>query len=75
MGVSDVVQAFLFALFAVLTTALWAVTMPTYNNLLVPELLPAAAYPPIFPSNGAAPSFLTLAAHFSAYLVANVVDP
>jgi hypothetical protein len=75
MGVSDVVQAFLFAIFAVLTSALWAVTAPTYDNLLVPELLPSAAYPPIFPSSGAPPSFLTLAAHFSAYLVANVVDP
>jgi hypothetical protein len=73
--VSDVVQAFLFALFAVLTGALWAITTPTYNDLLVPELAPAAAYPPVFPSGGAPSSFLTLAAGFSSYLVANVVDP
>jgi hypothetical protein len=75
VDVSQVVQAVLFALFAVLTSALWGVTAPTYDNLLVPELLPSAAYPPIFPSGGAPPSFLTLAARFSAYLVANVVDP
>jgi hypothetical protein len=74
-SVFDAVQAVLFALFAVLTGVLWAVTEPTYDFLLVPELAPAAAYPPIFPSPGGAPSFLTLAAQFSAYLVSNVVDP
>lgn len=74
MSLSDVVQAFLFALFAVLTGVLWAVTAPTYDSLLVPELQPAAAYPAVFPSGGG-PSFLSLAARFSAYLVANVVDP
>jgi hypothetical protein len=71
----DIVQALLFALFAALTGVLWAITAPTYDFLLVPELAPAAAYPPIFPSGGAPPSFLTLAASFSSYLVANVVDP
>ncbi|MCI4328270.1 MAG: hypothetical protein L3K01_02715 [Thermoplasmata archaeon] len=75
MAVSDVVQAVLFSLFAVLTGALWAITAPTYDYLLVPELQPAAAYPAIFPSSGGSPSFLSLAAQFSAYLVANVVDP
>src|SRR5580693_6618657 len=75
-SVSEVVQAILFALFASLTGILWAVTLPTYNDLLVPELLPGAAYPPLFgPGSGAASSFLTLAAQFSGYLVANVVDP
>jgi hypothetical protein len=75
-SVSEVVQAILFALFASLTGILWAVTLPTYNDLLVPELLPGAAYPPLFgPGSGASSSFLTLAAQFSGYLVANVVDP
>jgi hypothetical protein len=61
-SVSEVVQAVLFALFASLTGILWAVTLPTYNDLLVPELLPGAAYPPLFgPGSGASSSFLTLA--------------
>jgi len=75
-SVSSVVQAVVFALFAVLTGVLWAVTLPTYNDLLVPELLPGAAYPTLLgPGAGSSSSFLALAARFSEFLVANVVDP
>ncbi|MCI4326589.1 MAG: hypothetical protein L3K16_03000 [Thermoplasmata archaeon] len=75
-SVSSVVQAVVFALFAVLTGVLWAVTLPTYNDLLVPELLPGAAYPILLgPGAGSSSSFLALAARFSEFLVANVVDP
>ncbi|HXQ94959.1 MAG TPA: hypothetical protein VN864_07345 [Thermoplasmata archaeon] len=75
-SLSDAVQALLFALFASLTGILWAVTLPTYDDLLVPELAPASAYPPLLgPGSGGSSSFLTLAAQFSDYLVANVVDP
>ncbi|MCI4362241.1 MAG: hypothetical protein L3J77_03520 [Thermoplasmata archaeon] len=74
-SVSDAVNAVLFALFAALTAALWAVTLPTYNDLLVPELQPSALYPPLIGPGAGGASFLALAAQFSAYLVANVVDP
>jgi hypothetical protein len=74
-SVSDAVNAVLFALFAALTAALWAVTLPTYNDLLVPELQPAALYPALIGPGSGSGSFLALAAQFSAYLVANVVDP
>jgi hypothetical protein len=75
-SISEVVQAVLLALFASLTGILWAVTLPTYDDLLVPELAPGVAYPPLLgPGSGGSASFLTLAARFSEYLVANVVDP
>jgi hypothetical protein len=75
VGWDDVVRGVLFALFAGLTAAIAAVTGPTYDGLLVPEMAPAALYPPLPPTPGAPPTFLTEAASFSAYLVGHVVDP
>lgn len=72
MDPSQVVQAFLFALFAVLTTALWVITGPTYDNLLVPELSAGALYPAI--GNGGA-GFLSVALGFSNFLLGRLVDP
>lgn len=72
---ADPVQAFLFALFADLTALLAAVIGPTYDHLLVPSLAPSALYPPLLPTDGSSSGFLATAARFSAYLVANVVDP
>jgi hypothetical protein len=69
------IQAILFALFAGLTAILSMIIAPTYDNLLVPELAPAALYPGLPPSPSASSSFLSGGAAFSSYLVANVVDP
>jgi hypothetical protein len=75
VSVSQVVQAVLLALFASLTGLLWAVTLPTYNNLLVPELQPASLSPPLLGPGANSSSFLGLAGQFSAFLVVNIVDP
>jgi hypothetical protein len=76
MDPSDIVRAFLFAIFAVLTAALAAVTGPTYDNLLVPELAPSALYPGLEGGGSWTLSgFLGQAASLSAYLLVNVVDP
>jgi hypothetical protein len=75
VGWDVAVRAILFALFAELTALIVVVTGPTYDDLLVPELAPSALYPPLPPTPGAAPTFLTEASSFSAYLVAHLVDP
>ncbi|MCI4336239.1 MAG: hypothetical protein L3K17_03455, partial [Thermoplasmata archaeon] len=69
-----IVQAFLFAFFATLTSILSAITGPTYDNLLVPELSGGALYPAM-PLGGGGTGFLATAATFSDYLLANLVDP
>jgi len=69
------IQAILFALFAGLTAVLGVIIAPTYDNLLVPELAPSSLYPALPPAPTPAGSFLAGGASFSAYLVANVVDP
>jgi hypothetical protein len=71
----SIVQAILYALFAGLTAIIAAIIGPTYDNLLVPELSPTALYPSITASNPGASDFLAPAAHFSTFLLANVVDP
>ena len=48
----SVVQAFLFTLFSGLTAILQAITAPTYQDLLVPELSRSSLYPP-FPGGSA----------------------
>lgn len=68
---SAAIQAILFALFAGLTAALAAIIGPTYDNLLVPSLQPGALYPAPF----AAGTFLSGAAAFSTFLLADLVDP
>ena len=72
---TSVLQAILFALFADLTAILAAITGPTYDNLLVPELRTGALYPSVFASGGDPSNYLAPAASFSAYTLANVVDP
>ncbi len=73
MDPGQVIQGFLFALFSGLTALLATVTGPTYDNLLVPELTPAALFPPLGIAGGG--GFLGEAATFSNYLLATLVDP
>ena len=72
---TSVLQAILFALFADLTAILAAITGPTYDNLLVPELRTGALYPSVFGSAGDPANYLAPATHFSTYTLTNVVDP
>ncbi len=69
------VQLFLFLVFADLTAFVAAVLGPTYDGLLVPELRTGALYPAENAASPSAGNFLAPAAHFSTYLLANVVDP
>ncbi|MGI0156144.1 MAG: hypothetical protein ACREDE_08480, partial [Thermoplasmata archaeon] len=75
IDLGNLIQALLFLLFAGLTAIVSAIIGPTYDQILVPELAPAALYPalglrPADPSN-----YLAAAAQFSTYTLANVVDP
>lgn len=72
---SAAIQAILFGIFAALTAVLAAVLGPTYDNLLVPELLPGALYPSLGPGGGGGSSFLGLASSFSEFLLTTLVDP
>jgi hypothetical protein len=74
-SLGNLIQSILFLLFAGLTAIVAAIIGPTYDNLLVPELSPGALYPPIGASGPGPNNFLATAAHFSTYLLANVVDP
>jgi hypothetical protein len=67
------IQALMFAVFAGFTAILAAIIGPTYDNLFVPEMAPAALFPPMDP--GASGSFLGTATSFSTYLLVHVVDP
>jgi hypothetical protein len=77
MGLSDIIRALLFGMFALLTGALAAVLGPTYDNLLVPELAPSALFPSVGSVVGGAggTGFLATASRLSATLVVTVVDP
>jgi hypothetical protein len=68
-----ITQAWLFALFAVLTAALDIVLAPTYNNLLVPMMQPSALFPALSSSGGG--GFLATSASMSTYVLTNLVDP
>ncbi len=70
----NVIEAILFGLFAAFTAIVSAVIGPTYDNLFVPMMQPAALYPPLVGSSGSG-NFLAGAAQFSTYTLANVVDP
>ncbi|HZY69481.1 MAG TPA: hypothetical protein VFF67_00690 [Thermoplasmata archaeon] len=72
---NQVVQAILFGIFAGLTAVLAAILGPTYDNLVVPQLLTSALYPPWPTGAPGAGSFLGFAAGFSAFLLVRVVDP
>ncbi len=73
MDPSQILQSLLFAFFSGLTSLVATVTGPTYDNLLVPALAPAALYPALGPTGGG--GFLGEAATFSGYLLVNLVDP
>ncbi len=69
-----IVQAVLFAFFSVFTAILNAITGPTYSQLFVPMMQPGNAYP-AFTAGGGAANYLSAALQFSAFTVANLVDP
>ncbi|MGA8275976.1 MAG: hypothetical protein WB852_06755 [Thermoplasmata archaeon] len=70
-----IIRTILFAVFSVLTAVVAAVIGPTYDNLLVPMLQPAALYPALRGSGGGPGDFLSSAVQFSSYTLVNVVDP
>ena len=74
VDLGNLIQTLLFLLFAGLTAIIAAIIGPTYDNLLVPELQPSALFPPLF-GPGSGGNYLSTAANFSGYLLANVVDP
>jgi hypothetical protein len=73
--VADAVQTILYSLFADLTALIAAVIGPTYDHLLVPMLQPGALYPPVLGGPTGSNDYLAVAARFSAFMVADVVDP
>jgi len=75
IDLGDLIRTILFLLFADLTAIVAAIIGPTYDNLLVPELSPGSLYPSLVAPSGDPSNFLAPAAHFSSYLLANVVDP
>ncbi len=75
MALESILQAILFALFALLSATIAAITGPTYDNLLVPELSSTALFPSLPPGSGSGSTFLSRASAFSTYLLGNLVDP
>jgi hypothetical protein len=75
VDLGGLIQTILFLLFAGLTAIVTAVIGPMYDQLLVPELSPAALYPPIAAQTVDPANYLAAAARFSTYILANVVDP
>jgi hypothetical protein len=74
-NLGPLIQQVLFALFAGLTAIVAAVTGPTYDNLLVPELASSALYPPVPGSTGNPANFLAVASRFSEFTLGAIVDP
>jgi hypothetical protein len=75
LDLGSLIQTILFLLFVGLTAILAAIIGPTYDNLLVPELSSRALYPSLLGSGSDPSDFLAPAAHFSTFLLTNVVDP
>ncbi len=75
LDLGSLIEAILFLLFAGLTAIIAAVIGPTYDHLLVPELSPTALFPPLGGTNPGPSNYLAPAAHFSTFVLANVVDP
>jgi hypothetical protein len=75
LDLGSLIQAILFALFAGLTAIVSAVVGPTYDHLLVPELSPAALYPALGMAGAGPNDYLSAAAQFSTFTLANIVDP
>jgi hypothetical protein len=74
VDLGSLIQTLLFLLFAGLTAIIAAIIGPTYDNLLVPELQPGALFPALF-GPGSGGNYLSTAANFSGFVLANVVDP
>lgn len=74
LDLGNLVQTLLFLLFAGLTAIISAIIGPTYDNLLVPELRPAALFPALY-GPGSGGNYLSTAAGFSGFVLTNVVDP
>jgi hypothetical protein len=74
-SIGSIVQAVLFAFFALLTAALAAIVGPTYDNLVVPEMQTGQLFPSLTSAAGGGPDYLVQASHFSSYLLVSVVDP
>ncbi|MEM0129438.1 MAG: hypothetical protein QXG65_04685, partial [Thermoplasmata archaeon] len=72
---SQIIRAMLFAAFALFTAAVSLAIEPTYDSLLVPELARSQLYPGVLAAGPGQATYLATAAHFSGYLVANLVDP
>jgi len=75
VDLSSLIQVLLFLLFAGLTAIVTAVVGPTYDQLLVPELRPAALYPALVGNTADPNNYLAAATSFSTYTLVNVVDP
>ncbi len=75
LDLGGLIRTILFLLFAGLTAIVAAVIGPTYDQLLVPELSPAALYPAVTASSSDPSNYLAAATKFSTYTLANVVDP
>jgi hypothetical protein len=75
LDLGNLIQFLLFLVFAGLTALVSAVVGPTYDQLLMPELAPAALYPALSVRATDPSNYLTAAAQFSTYTLANVVDP
>jgi hypothetical protein len=75
IDLGNLLQTILFLLFSGLTAIVTAVVGPTYDQLLVPELRPAALYPLLTSPTAGSSDYLASASQFSTYTLANVVDP
>jgi hypothetical protein len=75
LDLGSLIQTILYLLFAGVTAIVAAIIGPTYDNLLVPELQPSALFPPMFGPGSNGGNYLATAAHFSNYVLSNVVDP
>jgi hypothetical protein len=75
LSLGQLIQEILFALFAGLTAIVAAVTGPSYDHLLVPELATSALYPPVPGSLGDSSNYLAVASRFSEFTLGAIVDP
>ena len=75
LDLGNLIQGLLFVLFAGLTAIVTAVVGPTYDQLLIPEMAPAALYPTVSVRAPDSANYLAAATQFSLYTLANVVDP
>ena len=75
VDLDTLIREILFALFAGLTAIVAAVTGPTYDHILVPELAASALYPAVPGSTAEAANYLAVASRFSEFTLGAIVDP